>query len=358
MSNWLDTLPFLSDQQRERLKAQDLDNPIAVRVLTAPQLASDTLGLGLTLGKAAMLVAAAQEPAPATAPVAAPTSITVQLAEPPDIATRRDKALEAAAADPTRLAALIELGIGRVVVGTAEEPESDAVNVPATRSMLAHAAAGASVGTTWAGLRIVEVAEVTAPRIYCNPRTGAALQEGKDSISLVPWAELGIEGLRLAAYGYQCGLFEGRAEDWVLAAVRGDATIKQRIRVMAKANGVDLASLDERLVWKPTGRESQPEKSQRGTGGGSPQNPWAKLNKIFLDRFDTDQLLRFVRFNIDSTLISDLPGADTPKATIVYKLVELLRSRGYIDATLRRNLIAERPRSADEISAVFDALGV
>lgn len=359
MSNWLDSIP-LSPEQRAKLSALDLDIAAAVAALTLEQLMEAT---GFTIGKASLVMAAAKDALPkASAPPtpAAPTTISVQIAEPPDLATRRAKALEAAAADQTRLAALVDLGIPRVVVGTAEEPESDAINLAATRAMLAHAAAGAEVGTTWAGLRIVDVAEVTAPRIFCNPRTGAALQEGKDAMSLVPWAELGIEGLRLAAYGYERGLFEGRAEDWVFAAVRDDKGWKQRIRVMAKADGFDLAGMDERLVWRPRARESQPAGSKQGTGSGSPQtgNPWAKLNKIFLDRFDTNELLRFVRFNIDGKLINDLPDAQTPKATIVHKLVELLRARGYIDAELRRNLIAERPRSADEINAAFDALGV
>lgn len=359
MSNWLDSIP-LSPEQRAKLSALDLDIAAAVAALTLEQLMEAT---GFTIGKASLVMAAAKDALPkASAPPtpAAPTTISVQIAEPPDLATRRAKALEAAAADQTRLAALVDLGIPRVVVGTAEEPESDAINLAATRAMLAHAAAGAEVGTTWAGLRIFDVAEVTAPRIFCNPRTGAALQEGKDAMSLVPWAELGIEGLRLAAYGYERGLFEGRAEDWVFAAVRDDKGWKQRIRVMAKADGFDLAGMDERLVWRPRARESQPAGSKQGTGSGSPQtgNPWAKLNKIFLDCFDTNELLRFVRFNIDGKLINDLPDAQTPKATIVHKLVELLRARGYIDAELRRNLIAERPRSADEINAAFDALGV
>ena len=358
MTTWLESLPFLSDKQREDLRSQDLDNPAAVRVLIAPMLASDTLGLGLTIGKAALLVAAAQESAPT--PAAAPATVNVQIAEPPDVATRAARALEAAAADPTRIAALPEVGITRVVVGTAEQPESDAINVMATRAMLAHAASGAPVDSTWAGLRVLDVREVLAPRIFCNPRTGSALQDGKDPISLVPWADLGIEGLRLASYGYSRGLFDGRPEDAVFASVRDDAALRQRIAVMAKADKFELHTLDARLVWRPqAGGLATPERPKSPLRGGQSSNPWAALQALMLSCFSADELRRFMRYLPDGdALVRQLPGVLASGDALAAEAVDVLRRAGMVNDDLRRRLRAERPRRADQIDAVFDALGI
>lgn len=357
MSAWLDSLDFLTPSQREALTRQDLDAPEAVRMLTAPQLAG--LGVDLTVGKAARLLAAAQADGPATTA----TSVSVQIAEPPDHATRIQRALEAAAADPSKLSALVDL-LDHVVVGTEADPESDAINVAATRAMLAHLATGALVGSTWSGLRVVSVREVTAPRIYCNPRTGKVLQAGRDEVSLVPWAELGIEGLRLAAYGYERGLFEGRSEDAAFASVRDDKALRQRIAVMAKAAGVELASLDGRLIWTrqvrpPLGqvRELPPRQVLRN---GSPRggNPWEGLQRLLLALFSADELRRFARYNFAEEFVASLPGPTASPATLASEFVERARTHGYVNADMHRALLAERPRKADDIDAVFNALGV
>jgi hypothetical protein len=129
---------------------------------------------------------------------------------------RVSAALDAAAADPTRIPGLLEVGVESVVVGTAERPDDDVINVMATRAALAHAAGGAPIGSTWGGLRVVSVRELTAPKIYCNPRTGRPLQDGRDEISLVPLGELGLEGLRLLAFGARAGFFDNRSDELVL----------------------------------------------------------------------------------------------------------------------------------------------
>lgn len=359
MPTWLDSLTFLNDEQRAALKAQDLDTPAAVRVLNAPQIAMAT---GMTIGKGALVLAAAQDAAPVSPP-AAPTTVNVQIAEPPDVATRAARALEAAAADPTRIAALPEVGITRVVVGTAGQPESDAINVMATRAMLAHAASGAPVGSTWAGLRVLDVREVIAPRIYCNPRTGVPLQDGKDPISLVPWADLAIEGLRLASYGYSRGLFDGRPEDWVFTTVQEDAALRQRIAVMAKADGFDLASLDERLVWRPQAKPAPlgTHSERRVARDGSPRggSPWANLEALLLGLFSADELRRFLGYlPAGDEIVRQLPGPSVSLSVLTSETVGTLRRMGRVDADLRLRLRAERPLKADQIDAVFDALGV
>lgn len=357
MPTWLDSLDFLSPDQRATLAQHDLDTPAAVRSLSASAISEAT---GLTLGKVGKLLTAAAE---AHAP-AKPNPISVVVSAP--VERSRDERIQAtlaeAATDPTRLTALLDLGVDRVVVGTPQAPDSDVVNVEQTRAMLAHAATGAPVGATWGGLRIVDIAEVVSPRIYCNPRTSKALQGGADEISLVPWAQLGLDGLRLAAYGYMRGLFDGRPEEAVFASVRDDAALRQRITVMAKAAGDKLEDLDDRLIWRPA--KGQPAAPARDTqrirmrGGQSATSPWIALEELLLRRFSGDEMRRLFSNYLGSEFCSALPGTNASPATLAHDAVDLIRRRGLATPELQRALRAERPRAADEIDAVFVALGI
>lgn len=357
MFTWLDSLDFLSPEQRATLAQHDLDTPAAVRSLSAAAISEAT---GLTLGKVGKLLTSAAE----THAAAKPDPINVVVSAPVERSRdeRIQSTLAAAAADPTRLAALLDLGVARVVVGTAQDPDSDVVNAEQTRAMLAHAATGAPVGGTWGGLRIVDIADVVSPRIYCNPRTGKALQGGADEISLVPWAQLGLDGLRLAAYGYMRGLFDGRPEDVVFASVRDDAALRQRIAVMAKAAGDKLDDLDDRLIWRAA--KDQPPAPVRDTARSRMRNgqpaasPWAAMEELLLRRFSGDDMRRFFSNNLGADFCSALPGTNSSPAALANAAVDLIRRRGLATPELQRALRAERPRASDEIDAVFVALGI
>jgi hypothetical protein len=358
MSDWLDTLDFLTPDQRKTLREHDLDAPAALRRLSAEQIAAHS---GLSIGKAGRILDAAHDSAPA---IATPTSFTLKLPEAVPHNEKVALALAAAAADPSKLPALLELGVTRVVVGTTEQPDGDTLNVTLTEAMLRHAEAGAPVGSTWQGLRIVMVRDVLAPELFCNPRTGKALQDGRDAVSLVPWADLGRDNLRLAAFGYSRGVFEGRPEDAVFKAVRDEAALRQRISVMAKAEKVDLASMDAVIVWRATSQPAagplrdgspRPGRSSPMRGG----NPHAQMTSLLLDCFSPSELRRFVRYlpgGVD--LDGALPGATVSASELASATVDTLRRHGRINRDLRDRLRAERPRKADEIDAVFDAFGI
>lgn len=354
MTDWLDTHNFLTPEERAKLRSLDLDCPEAIRALDAPQIGSAT---GLSLGKVGRLLSAAGSPA-------TPSQVSVRL-ETPALQSREERlrlALEAAATDPSKLGGLAEL-TDAVVLGTDAEPLGLQVNVTATLAMLAHVAAtGASPGPTWRGLRIASVADLATPPTLCNPRTGVPLQEGRDSLTLVPWAELGIDGLRLAAYGYSIGVFDGYAEDRVHDLLKNDASMRSRLALRAQAAGVDLAGFNERVVWRPPGKAAGPaEPASSGRNPSSPPpsgNPWARLHNLLLALFSPEELRRFISFRVDGGLITSLPGPESTPTKLALATVELLRARGYVDAELRRNLVAERPRKANEINSVFDALGI
>ena len=146
MGDFLDSLPFLSPEQRATLRAQDLDTVDAFGHLTI----TDSLGkllatptdvlmappFGLTLGKASRLLAAAKGEAPA--PAQPPQTLVVNIAEPPDLRTRIERALLLAEQDPSTVGALADLGVDLVVQG-----EHGKVWPAATMAMRAHASTGA-----------------------------------------------------------------------------------------------------------------------------------------------------------------------------------------------------------------------
>jgi hypothetical protein len=356
MSDWLDTLDFLTPDQRKTLREHDLDAPAALRRLSAEQIAAHS---GLSIGKAGRILDAAHDSAPA---IATPTSFTLKLPEAVPHNERVARALEAAAADQSKLQVLLELGVSRVVVGTTELPDGEAINVSSTLAMLRHAESGAPVSSTWAGLRIVDVRDLTAPRIFCNPRTGRVLQDGRDEVSAVPWAELGLDNLRLAAFGYTVGLFEGRAEEAVFASIRDDAALRQRISVMAKAERVDLATMDARVVWHQRAESSPRRDGSPDRGASSPVrggSPLSQFATLLQSLFSADELRRFVRFLPGGNdLAGGLPGSTASLATVASDAVDILSRNGRINRDLRDRLRAERPRKADEIDAVFDAFGI
>lgn len=355
-STWLDSLSFLSDAHREALRKHDLDSPDAVAAFNAEQIAK---AAGLSLGIAGRVVTAAagagSKPQP---PV--PTSVTVQLAEAPSASARVAAALDAAAADPTRIAGLLEVGVETVVVGTAEQPESDAINVMATRAALAHAAGGAPIGSTWAGLRVVSVRELTAPKIFCNPRTGRPLQDGHDELSLVPLGELGLEGLRLLAFGARAGFFDNRSDEIVFQELKSLPALRARIVAKAAAERVDLASMDALVVWRAPTRPSVADIDYPPAGTGPLSgSPLSHLVELLLSMFSSDELLRFLRFHQDTAgLVRELPSGPVAPATLFSQAVQLMRNRGLLDINLRDRLIVERDRHATRIRGVFAALGV
>lgn len=350
-STWLDSLSFLSDTQRAALRALDLDSPDAVAAFTAERLEAR---VGLSLGNAGRLITAAgagSKPPP-------PTSVTVQIAEAPSASARVSAALDAAAADPTRIPGLLEVGVESVVVGTAERPDDDVINVMATRAALAHAAGGAPIGSTWGGLRVVSVRELTAPKIYCNPRTGRPLQDGRDEISLVPLGELGLEGLRLLAFGARAGFFDNRSDELVLNDLKNSSALRARIAAKAKADGVELASMDALVIWRASRRRPAADIDDPPAGAGAAGgSPLSQLTDLFLSLFSSDEFLRFLRFGqATAALVPELPSGPVAPAKLFFEAVELMRRRGLINVDLRERLVAERGRSATRIRDVFAPL--
>jgi hypothetical protein len=344
MGDFLDSLPFLSPEQRAALRAEDLDTAdafahVTVQVLQAPPF-------GLTTGKASRLLAAV---AKSEAPAVAPANITLSIPEPIDLRTRIERALRAAEQDAGKVSALLDLGVDTVVLPGGK------LGADATLAMRAHAASGAPVGATWHGHKIARVLDISTPAVFCSPRTGRPLQDGKDEVTETPWGTLGLDGLRLAAYGYSEGFFEGMSEAKALAAV-GEPETRARIERRMLATETKPEDMDAVVIWS---RRDRPERSQapaKVTRNGSLA---ANLTTLLLACFSADELRRFLRYQPGGgDFVAGLPGQNSSPASFAHAAADGIIRQGWLSRDLRNALVAERPRRASEIDAVFSAAGV
>lgn len=206
-TDFLTTLPFLSDPVREQLRALGLDAPEAVVVYSASEIANMLSGHAAAAGIAGRLLHAAR--AALSTPGRPSLTPTLERAQR---APSREVAAELRAA-----------GVAFVVLGA-----DDKLEPAGTDALTEHLAAGAPMPPTWQGRRIVPTDEICNPPVFCNPRTGTPLQAGQDELSEVRWGELGRDGLRVAAFGYSEGMFDGMSEAAVFVALTQDTKTRRR----------------------------------------------------------------------------------------------------------------------------------
>lgn len=258
-TTFLDTLTFLSDDQRRVLAENDLDTPEAFRHITLERLEREPFKL--SPGRASKLLLATGGGA-----ASSNTTNILQVAEPPDVETKIDRALLAAHDDPRKAGALLDLGVDALVLGA-----DDRIDVAATKALRAHLAGGARLPATWQGQRIAATRELSTPPVWNNPKQGGLpLQAGKDEISGVPWGELKIDGLRAAAFGYRQGMFDGMTEAAVFAAL-SDPHGNTLGRVIARmaAMKVKPEDMDVHVVMAdPVGRAWTPPGGPLRNGAG------------------------------------------------------------------------------------------
>ncbi len=349
-TDFLNTL-YLTDDQRAKLRLVDLDSPAAIVALSAAEIAAHT---GLTIGKAGVVLSAAQEAQSARRAAAAADR---------DHEAKQSTltlALQAVRADPQahRRKALGDLGVQYVVIDG-----EDKVDVEASCALLRDLENGAPVPQTWQGQRVVRVSELGAPTVFCHPRTGEALQAGVDKVG-VPWGELGLAWLRLAAFAYREDLVHGMTDRAVFEGLRDDVDkLRSKLMGWAKARKADLASLDAVVVYQarpPTParpvdiyRNSSPHETplqQLAVG-----TVRARLTTLLLACFSSDEMRRFIRY-FDEGLAASLPGATASPMETASAAADLLVPHGRLDRSLRDRLIAERPRRVNEIDAFFNSI--
>jgi hypothetical protein len=366
MGDFLDSLPFLSPEQRASLRAQDLDTADAFGHLTITDALGKVLAtptdvlmappFGLTLGKASRLLAAAKGEAPA-APAQPPATLVVNMAEPPDLRTRIERALLLAEQDPSTIGALADLGVDLVVLG-----EHGKAWPAATIAARAHAATGAPLGKTWQGAKIVSVHALAAPTVWCSPRTGRPLQAGADEVTGTEWAALGLAGLRVAAFGYEQGMFDGMSESSVLDVIRQAGELRAKIERRMAALDVKPEDMDPKVVWKAQParvlRDNAPTESPR-SGPARGGSLVANISTLLLACFSASEMRRFLRYLPGGAdIVGSLPGENASPAALSFAAAEHLIRHGRVNRDLRNALVQERPGRATDIDKVFDAAGV
>jgi len=351
-SSFLDSCTFLTDAQREALRAEDLDTPAAYKRLTIADLKAEPFKL--TAGKASQLLDAANVP---HGGAALPSRVNLKLAEPMERSERIDRALAAVHANPARASMLTDLDIVYVVLQA-----DDKLDVAQTKAMLAHCAAGATVGMTWKGQRIVEAARLSTPAIWCSPPTGRPLQAGQDDKTDVPWGELGIDGLRLASFGYREGMFGGLADEGVFTRIRDNAALREKIADRMKAVGVKPEDMDNMVVYQPQrlGRRgvepfiASPQLRSPALAGSLVGN----VANLFTSMLGDGEIRGLVREHGGDSVAHNLPGGGTSPATLAFEAASTMQRYGLLNRGLRDRLVRLRPRRVDEIDAVFSAAGL
>lgn len=327
MGDFLDSVSHLTPEQRVALRGQELDNPDAIVAFTPEVIASTA---GLTLGAAGRLLRAAQQELDRQA---TDRKHAIRLAE-------LQSALTLARQDPKphRLRALQKLGFTHVVQTSGE------INPQMTLDMRADIDEGASVPRLWQGERVVSVDSLIEPTVFRHWRTGQTLQAGKDDLTGIPWADLGLDVLRLLVYGQRLDAFHGMTDAAVFEQAKAGKLTALRQR--ATNEGVDLATMDRVLVHGDTGTSVGSRTPTERVGAHT------RLNALLASLFDAGELRRFIHHYYPD-IEGSLPGPTASMAQLAFDAVAALHREGCVNSVLRDLLAQERPRRRADILALF-----
>lgn len=342
----------LTPELRRALRGLDMGDPEAVVVLTASEIVAeaDKAGFTISLGKAGLVLAKARDEVNKQKQVEADRA-----------AVERRIEVQVAAMEHFNknghVGTLTAAGLVHVVVRA-----DDKLDTNKTIGLMIDLDRGAPLPAMWQGMRVVPVSQLDVAKILCHPRTGVALQgdPGVDDNGVM-WGELKLEGLRLAAFGYEQGKFHGMTDKAVFAALTNDADLRGDLTTRAKALKVDLTTMDPRIVYAPPSRpryeapaQLTPMRTAQPTVGLGPVPRLANLLKAM---FSMDEIRRFVRYLPGGqAVVETLPGVNAAPIVLFPAVAESLSSHGMIDRTLRDRLVAERSRRVDEIDAYFNSI--
>lgn len=350
MGDFLETIN-LTPELRANLRKLDMGDPEAVVVLTASEIVAEAskAGFEISLGKAGLLLAKARDEVSKLKQVEADRA-----------ASDRRIEMQVAALEHFNknghVGTLTAAGLTYVVVRA-----DDKLDANKTIGLMVDLERGAPLPAMWQGMRVVPVSQLDVAKILCHPRTGVALQgdPGVDDNGVL-WGELKLEGLRLAAFGYEQGKFHGMTDKAVLLALTTDADLRSDLTARAKALKIDLATMDRRVVYAPPSRphyEAPTPATPYCIAQPAGLGPIPRLAELLKRMFQADEMRRFVSYLPDGrAMVDQLPGANTSPAVLFPTVAEVLSAHGMINRTLRDRLVAERSRRADEIDAFFNSI--
>jgi hypothetical protein len=340
---------FLSPEERQNLRDEELDTAAAFRLITLDVLKAAPFNL--KTGRASKLLDAAGVGVGATTA----SNVVIKLPEEVDLDVRIDQALATAHADPTTMAKLPKLGVTHVVLTAGR------VSPAKTKAMRIQYLAGREPAT-FQGDTVVNVAELLTAPTFRNPRSGRDLQglgeTGLDEVTELPWGSLGLEGLRVVAFGEKEGFFAGMSDAQVIEEMRlsenGDRkTLRAKVEKRATNTRVDLASMDSVVVRSFTQANDDDRKGAPIKSADLQNN----LYKIFLRMFDSRELRSLVYFT-DETLRASLPEGTVTHDELAFATARLLIRHGHGNNALRLKLRALRPNRVNEIDSAFTLAGI
>lgn len=345
---------FLTPEQIKLFEANHLTTPSSFRFVTLAELRAKPFCLPIGL---ASRVLDAANPSPAAVTSQPPT--VVHIAPQQSQEERTGPALEAAAKDPSRVKALLDLSVKHVVLAA-----DDRVDPSSSAQLIAHLASGGRLPTTWRGQKIADVRRLSTPPIWCSPRPPhRELQAGADEVSRVMWAALGVDGLRVACHGYARGFFEGMTEPAVfnLLAVPPVGFSGARHKDISDDfdnSGFARTHYDHLLFPQPrsTSRDDPPHEDPVPPVTGQIVRD---LSSLLLNIFGSDDLRRVLRDLPDGAkIVNALPGGNAAPLVVADAATRILISWGYTSNENAReilitNLVQERPRREAEIRRVF-----
>lgn len=361
MSSFLNTLTFLTPEQRALLVDADLDEPSAFQHLSHEKFVDKFLSppYGLSEGKVGRLFTATRLQTTA----ATPTKVEVTLPESLSRGEQIERALRASKLDVLR-----DLGVTYVVASWGV--------LDADATMELFASNPSRMPPTWRGKKVVALSDLAGVERYRNPRNGSELQglgvTGVDEVTSEPWGALGLDGLCVAAFGEAAGFFAGMTDAAVIDAMMVDSTgtrkpLRARIEKRMEVTDTKHESLKERVIVRD--KRGDPRASpvlaktnlepyvprQRQILG---PNLASNLSNLLVRMFDAGELRRFLRFGPDGTYITNQLPEQTTLANLAFEAAGVLDRRGGINRELRNRLVLERPKLVADIDAIFGAAGL
>lgn len=353
--HFLNSFPFLSDDDRKSLAAQGVDDYDAVLGVDPATLAQVT---GVGIGKIGKLRRAAESAIPA--PAAFPINVNVST---PDPLTRQERIEKALRSVPPKYEVLRELGVTHVVMVTGVLAPDDTIQMYS--ALLSGGSMAGRVPATWRGKKVVALADAAGVVRYRNPRNGSELQglgvTGVDEVTGEAWGSLGLDGLCVTKYGEGAGFFVGMTNEAVLSAMKlgpnGEkSALRGRVEQRMEALDVSIKSLETLVVV----REREGEKAHvSGLPIKLGTDFAGNIADLFTSCFSATELRRFVAHGPDGERIANLlPEGTTSMSNLAYEAASILVRYGHHKHGLHERLLNALPRRARDVDAVFRAAGL
>lgn len=342
MSSFLDTLTFLTPEQRALLVDNDLDEPSAFQHLSHEKFVDKFLSppYGLSEGKVGRLFTATRLQTVSSGP----TKVEVTVPAPLSRGEQIERALRTAKLDVLR-----DLGVTHVVA------PKGVLDVDATLELFA--VNPLRMSATWRGKKVVALSDLSGAERYRNPRNGSELQglgvTGVDEVTGEPWGALGLDGLCVTAYGEGAGFFTGMTDRVVIEAMTVDAMgtrkpLRARIEKRMEETDTKIESLKERVVVQ----ERLPMTNLEHVTG----RLLTDLSALFVALFDASDLKRILQgYNLTSPFCNSISWHGSP-ANVMHDAADTLIRHGITRTPeFRAILLSARPRRAADIVAVLGA---